>query len=173
MDLSGLSAILAPVLLVACTLAGLLLIPFGLPGLWVMVLGILGFGALTDFRSVGLWTIVIAVGIAGIGEAVEAWLGFRYTKRYGGSSRAAWGALLGGIVGAVVGLPIPIVGSIVGALVGSFAGAVLLEMTAGGKMEAAVGAGWGAVLGRVAATAAKVALGLGLAVMAAWALLSA
>ena len=40
-----------PILLLAVTgLAGLLLIPFGLPGLWLIVLGILAYGWLTDFR---------------------------------------------------------------------------------------------------------------------------
>ena len=45
----------ASVLLVLGTgLLGLALIPLGLPGLWVIVLGILGFGWLTDFRTLGV-----------------------------------------------------------------------------------------------------------------------
>ena len=41
------------VLFVLCSLVGLVLVPLGLPGLWVMVLGVLGYGWLTAFRSVG------------------------------------------------------------------------------------------------------------------------
>src|SRR2546425_3474006 len=42
---------LALVLLIGLGLAGLALIPLGLPGLWVMVGGILAYGWLTGFRS--------------------------------------------------------------------------------------------------------------------------
>ena len=35
-------------LLAAASLIGLLLIPFGLPGLWVILLGIIGYGWITE-----------------------------------------------------------------------------------------------------------------------------
>src|SRR2546422_9199049 len=118
---------LATVLLALCLLAGLVLVPLGLPGLWVMVAGVVGYGWLTDFRSVGVTTIALVLGLALVGEIVETWLGFRLARRYGGSSRAGWGALVGGIVGAVVGVPVPIIGSVIAGLVGSFAGAARSE----------------------------------------------
>jgi len=43
----------AAVLLFVCIVVGLLLVPFGLPGLWVMVLGVIGYGWLTGFHTVG------------------------------------------------------------------------------------------------------------------------
>src|SRR5437870_2519065 len=152
-------------------IAGLLLVPLGLPGLWVMVAGVMGYGWLTDFRSVGVATIAVALGLAFLGEIVESWLGFRFARAYGGSPRAGWGALLGGIVGAVVGVPVPIVGSVIGAFVGSFAGAALFEYTLSRTPETAVRAGWGAVLGRAAAAAVKVALGVVIAVLGVFAAL--
>ncbi|HEX2680362.1 MAG TPA: DUF456 domain-containing protein [Candidatus Dormibacteraeota bacterium] len=156
---------LAAVLLGVVLAAGLLLIPFGLPGLWVMVGGVLGYAALTAFRSVGVATIFIVLGLAFLGEIAEWWVGFGVTKRYGGSSRAGWGALLGGIAGAIVGVPIPIVGSVVGAFLGSFVGAALFEYMATGAAGTAVRAGWGAVLGRAAAAALKSAIGVVIAVI--------
>ncbi|MGH7675924.1 MAG: DUF456 family protein, partial [Gemmatimonadales bacterium] len=78
---------------------------------------------------------------------------------YGGSSRAGWGALAGGLVGAVIGVPVPVIGSVIGAFAGSFVGAAVLEYARARRADAAVGAGWGAVLGRAAAAAAKMALG--------------
>ena len=161
----------AILVLVAGTLAGLLLIPFGLPGLWVMVLGILGYGWLTGFQTVTAGIIVLAVGLALLGEVLEAWLGFRFARRYGGSSRAGWGALVGGLVGAVVGVPVPLIGSVIGGFVGAFAGAALFEYTRARRTGAAAGAGWGAVLGRAAAAAAKMALGVVIAVSALFAAL--
>ena len=40
-------------LLAIIELAGLLMVPLGLPGLWVMMLGLLGYGWFTDFQTVG------------------------------------------------------------------------------------------------------------------------
>lgn len=157
--------VLPILLLVVSFVAGLALVPLGLPGLWVMVFGVLGYGWLTDSRSVGIGTIALVVGLALLGEVVEWWLGFRFARRYGGSRRAGWGALVGGLVGAAIGVPVPLVGSVVGAFVGSFGGAALLEYTRAGQARAAAGAGWGAVLGRAAAAAAKIALGLAIAVV--------
>src|ERR687898_1338507 len=114
-------------LLIAASLVGLLLIPFGLPGLWVILLGIIGYGWATDFRTMSTAFLVLAIGLAVLGEVLESWIGFRFAKRYGGSSRAGWGAVVGGLVGAIVGVPIPIIGSVIGGFVGAFAGAALFE----------------------------------------------
>jgi len=157
----------AAVLLVLLTgLDGLVLIPLGLPGLWVIVLGILGFGWLTDFRTLGVGTIVTILGLALAGEAVEAWVGFRFARRYGGSRRAGWGALVGGLVGAMIGIPIPIIGSVIAGFVGAFVGAALFEYTKARHAGGSVKAGWGAVLGRAAAVALKTAIGLVMVVAA-------
>jgi uncharacterized protein YqgC (DUF456 family) len=162
---------LPALLLGLCLAAGLLLVPFGLPGLWVMTLGVIGYGWLTDFRPVGVVTIAIAVGLAFLGEIVEAWVGYGLARRYGGSRRAGWGALLGGIVGAVVGVPVPVVGSVIGGFVGSFAGAALFEYSRSWAAAPAVRAGWGAVVGRAAAAGAKIALGVVIAVLGVFAAL--
>jgi len=157
---------LIPALLLGASCAvGLLLIPLGLPGLWVIVLGIIGYGWLTGFQTVGATTIAAALAVAVLGEVSEYWIGFRYTARYGGSRRAGWGALVGGVVGAGMGVPVPLVGSVIGALLGSFAGATLLEYWGAWRPGVAVRAGWGAVLGRAAAAAAKMALGIVLALV--------
>ena len=162
---------LPALLLGVCTILGLALVPLGLPGLWVMVAGVVGYGWLTDFRSVGVATIAVVLGLAFLGEIVEAWLGFRLTRTFGGSRRSAWGALVGGIVGAVMGVPVPIVGSVIGAFLGSFAGAALFEYSLSRTAGTAVRAGWGAVLGRATAAAAKIALGIVIAVVAVFAAL--
>ena len=162
------SHVLPALLLGVCCILGLVLVPLGLPGLWVMVAGVIGYGWLTDFRSVGVATITVVLGLAFLGEIIEAWLGFRFARTFGGSRRSAWGALVGGIVGAGLGVPVPIAGSVIGAFLGSFAGAALFEYSLSRAPETAVRAGWGAVVGRAAAAAAKIALGVVIAVLGAF-----
>jgi len=156
----------AVVLLSLCSVAGLALVALGLPGLWLICAVVLGFGLLTGFHSIGSVTIGIMVALALLGELLELWLGFGLARRYGGSPRAGWGALLGGLVGAVVGVPVPVVGSVIGAILGCFAGAMLFEYATTRTAGTAVRAGWGALLGRVAASAVKVALGIVMAIVA-------
>jgi uncharacterized protein YqgC (DUF456 family) len=67
---------------------------------------------------------------------------------------------VGGLVGAIVGVPVPIIGSVVGGFIGAFLGAALFEYTRARHSEGAVKAGWGAMLGRAAAAAGKMALGI-------------
>jgi hypothetical protein len=164
--------LLAIALLVGLSLIGLAMIPLGLPGLWVMVAGILAYGWLTNFRSVGVGIIAIALGLAFLGEIIENWIGFRYAKRYGGSTRSGWGALVGGLVGAIIGVPIAIIGSVIGAFIGSFLGAALFEYTYSRHAGVATRAGWGAVIGRAAGAAVKIALGLVITVIGLFAVLS-
>ncbi len=154
-----------PVLVLIVTgVAGLVLIPFGLPGLWVIVLGIMGYGWLTDFRTMSGAFVALIIGLAFLGEIFEAWIGFRFAQKYGGSKRAGWGALLGGLVGAILGVPVPIIGSVIGGFVGAFAGAALFEYTREQRSGTAARAGWGAVLGRAAAAGLKMALGVAMVV---------
>src|SRR5437899_12073331 len=142
------SYVLPALLLGGCCLLGLVLVPLGLPGLWIMVAGIVGYGWLTDFRSVGVATIGAALGLAFLGEIVEAWLGFRLARAYGGSRRAAWGALAGGLVGAATGVPVPVVGGVVGAFVGSFVGGALFGCSRSRPAGTPGPPGWGAGPGR-------------------------
>ena len=157
---------MAYALLVLAQVAGLLLIPFGLPGTWVQVLGLAGYAALTGFTTVGAVPVVACVVLAAAGEVIEFVLGGRYARKYGGSRRAAWGAILGGLVGAVVGVPVFLVGSVIGAFLGAFAGAALLELTRSPDARAALRVGWGAFVGRLVATAAKSAIGVAIAAVA-------
>src|SRR3989441_10010296 len=117
---------LAALLLGLCLLAGLVLVTLGLPGLWVMVAGVVGYGWLTDFRSVGVTTIALALGLALVGEIVETWLGFRLARRYGGSSRGGGGGLGGGVGGGGGGGPGPVTGGGVAGVGGGFARGGLL-----------------------------------------------
>lgn len=147
---------------------GLLSIPLGLPGLWIM-LAVVAVGAILG--EVGLLTVIICGLIAVIAELIEFFLVRRLTKQYGGSQKAFWGALAGGFVGVLVGSPILIIGSIIGGMVGAFAGAAIVTYMETKKFSDAQRVGGGAVLGRVLTVVAKSAAGLAILVIAAAALI--
>jgi uncharacterized protein YqgC (DUF456 family) len=155
-------------LLFGACIAGLLLIPFGLPGLWLIVLAIIGYGWLDDFQSMSAGFLVMVIGLALLGEVVEARVGYSFARRYGGSSRAGWGALVGGLAGALVGVPVPLIGSVIGGFVGAFVGAAVFEYTRARQTDVAAKAGWGAVLGRAVAAGVKMGIGVVLSVAALW-----
>ena len=158
-------------LLVVIFLVGLAIIPLGLPGLWLMVIAIVGYAFIDGFTHVGWGTIALVIVLAGIAEALEAWLGFRFAQRFGASKRAGWGALVGGLIGAVVGTPVPLIGSVIGAFVGAFVGALAFEYFGGSDARAGLGAGFGAVLGKATGAATKIAVGIVIAVIGLYAAL--
>ena len=158
------------VLLLAALIAlGLIMIPFGLPGTWIILGSAVGYAALVP-GSIGWFTIVLLAIVAIIGEVIEFTLTAKYTKKYGGSRRASWGAIIGGMVGAIMGVPIPVIGSVVGAFAGAFIGAFAAEMSRGTEVSGSTRVATGALVGRAVAAAMKVGIGLA---MAAWILFAA
>jgi len=152
-------------LLLLAQLAGLLLVPFGLPGTWLQVAAV-GAYAWALHWSFGWVVFAVALAIAIVAEVVEFLIGGRYARKYGGSRRAGWGAIIGGLIGALVGIPIPVIGSVVGAFAGAFAGAALLELTKNPEMRGALRVGWGAFVGRIVAAAMKSAAAVLIGVIA-------
>lgn len=159
---------MALTLLILALVAGLLMVPLGLPGTWLQVVALGAYAWTHGWR--GGWAFVVAaLALAAIAEVVEFAMGGRFARKYGGSRRAGWGAILGGLVGAFVGIPVPIIGSVIGAFIGAFAGAALLELTKNPEMRGAVRVGWGAFLGRLAATVMKAAVAVMIGVLAVFA----
>lgn len=72
-------------------LLALAMIPVGLPGTWVMIAAAIALGFASAAVHVGWVVIGGCVVIAIIAEALDVVLAARYTKRYGGSRRGAWG----------------------------------------------------------------------------------
>jgi uncharacterized protein YqgC (DUF456 family) len=151
-------------LLAVAQVAGLLLIPFGLPGLWVQVGALAIFAWATDFATVGLYSVSIVFFLALLAEIAEFLFAGGFAKHYGGGRRAAVGAMLGALAGAMLGVPVPLLGSVIGAMLGAFVGAMLLELTRGVGATPAARAGWGALLGWITAVALKAGLGVAIAV---------
>lgn len=158
-------------LLAAVIVLSLILIVFGLPGLWVMIAAAVCFKILVPGHPIGWFTVAAITFLAVCAEVFEFTLTGRYARKYGGSRRAGWGAIIGGFIGMMVGIPVPIIGSVIGAFAGSFAGAFIAELSGGQSGTAgATRVATGALVGRVVATALKIGIGCA---MAAWILVAA
>jgi uncharacterized protein YqgC (DUF456 family) len=146
-------------LLAVALLLSLVMIPLGLPGTWVMILAGVAHSYLVPASGIGAVAILGCVVIAFAAELLEFTVLARYTRKFGGSRRGAWGAIAGGLVGAVVGVPVPIIGSVLGAIAGSFAGALAAEYTRGAGHGDATRAATGAAIGRAMAMGLKAGAG--------------
>ena len=146
-------SVLAVVAMLVCLVA----VPLGLPGVWGMVV-IAAIGTAVGRITLGTWLALVAV--AGIAELAEFLVVKKVGERFGGSTKAFWGAIAGGIIGAVVGTPVPLVGSVVGVFVGTFVGASVITVFEGRPLLEAGTVGWGALLGRGLAVGLKGAAGV-------------
>lgn len=132
----------------------LLLVPLGLPGAWLM-LSVVAAGAVLG--AVSLQTLGALVLLVAAAELVE-WLLVRvFSARFGGSSRAFWGAVIGGLVGVLIGMPVPVVGALLAGVLGTFLGAAAFTWMETRALGPAARVGWGAVLGRAFSAAVKTA----------------
>ncbi len=149
----------------------LILIVLGMPGLWIMVASAVTYNLVVPGDPIG-WVTLVAVGVlAFVAELLDIALTGRYARKYGGSRRAGWGAIIGSIVGAMVGFPVPIIGPVIGAFVGSFVGALIAEFTGGSSAGDATRVAKGALIGRVVSTVLKIGIGFTIGIwifIAAW-----
>lgn len=155
---------MALLILAAVILLSLILIVLGLPGLWVMVASAVAYNLLVPGDPIG-WFTLVAVSILGvIAEVLEFTMSGKYARKYGGSRRAGWWAIIENMVGAFIGVPVPIVGPVIGAFVGSFVGALAAELSTGSTPGEATRVGYGALIGRVVSTVLKIGIGFAIGV---------
>jgi uncharacterized protein len=142
----------------------LLLVVFGLPGTWLMVVGTILFAWWQRESHVfSLPTLICIVALALLGELVEFLAAIAGAKKTGGTRRGSLGALLGAMIGAVVGtllIPIPVMGTLIGSCIGAGVGAWGLELLGGKAMPSSVNVGVGAGLGRLLGTVLKLVIGV-------------
>ncbi len=147
--------------------AGLLLAAVTLPGVWLMLLVAVGV-KLWQPEMLSWWTIGVGLGLALLGEVIEAVASAVGARKFGASAWGAGGSIVGAIVGAVLGtfVPVPVVGTLVGAVVGAGLGALAAErLIKKRSIQEAGKAAAGAAIGRVVATAIKVAIAAAVGLM--------
>ena len=159
------------ILFVLICLASILVVPLGFPGTFFMVVAAIAFDAFLT-TGIGWVAIAIALGLAVIAEVFEWTLSARFARKYGGSRRAGWGAIIGGFLGAFAGIPVPVIGSMIGAFAGAFLGALVAEYTQPtADASSATRVATGALIGKAAATAMKLAIAFTIAFLLTFALI--
>ena len=133
---------------------GIVLIPFGIEGIFIIIADALVYGLLTGFERITWPFLGLLFGIAIMVELLEFLFGGILAKKFGGSKWAVAGAIIGGFLGAILGTPItPVLGTFVGGFLGAFIGAFSLElfhtMDFGNSLKVGTGAFLGAVSGKV------------------------
>lgn len=141
---------IAGAILTVTGLSGMLL-PV-VPGAPLIFLGLFCGAWAEGFRYVGVWTLLLLAGMAGLTYLVEFAASALGVKQYGGSRRAMAGAVLGGVIGLLFGLP--------GILLGPFLGAVIAELSLRRTLDQAGRAGFGTVVGLALGVAGKLAIGI-------------
>ncbi len=147
-------------------LAGLATIPFGLPGVGIILLCIFVYALLTDFNAaVGIPFFVVLCVLTIVAETADNWLTAIGARRYGASTASMWLSFLGGIIGALmIGGPLAVLlgplGPLAGGFIGAFAIVVGYELYLGKNLRAALEAGWGTFLGRMAGIVLKLVIAI-------------
>lgn len=121
-----------------------------LPGIPIMLGGMLLAAWSTDFEPVGWGTLSILAVLTVLSVLIDFMASAFGAKRLGASPRAFWGATLGAVVGMFFGLP--------GIILGPFIGAVMAEMSGGHGAQQAGRSGYGVWVGMIVGTAAKLAI---------------
>jgi hypothetical protein len=147
------------IILAGVIILSLILIVLGMPGLWIMVATAVTYNLIVPGDPIGWFTLVAVAVLALVAELLEFTMTGRFARKYGGSRRAGWGAIIGSLIGAIVGVPVPIVGPVIGAFVGSFLGALVAELTGGSSAGASTRVATGALVGRVVSTVLKIGIG--------------
>ena len=168
--------LVANLLLFIGVAVGLVIIPFGLPGIGVIFGSALLYALATQFDAISLNLILVLGVLTILGETADNWLMAAGAKRFGASTTAAWLSLLGGFLGALIlgpflAVALNVAGPVVGAFLGAFIAVVLYEHRKKQNWREALRAGWGTLLGRVAGIALKMVVGVGMAAAVVWSVL--
>jgi len=158
--------VIAYLLLGIAQVVGLVMIPFGFPGVWIQVAAIAGYAWWTEFALVGPIPVLILASLALMSE-IAAMIFAESRSDTKARRRVGLAALLGGGAGALVGYPLPLLGSLfggsLGAVLGSFMGVIGVRLdNPGGPSRA----------GMMIAATARTAAGLAAAIFTIFILLN-
>ncbi len=142
----------------------LVLVFFGLPGNWLIIISTCLFAWWRWADGVfSIYTLLAITILAVLGELVEFFASAGGAKRAGAGWRGSIGAIAGAVTGAIVGtftLPIPVLGTLLGACIGAGLGAWGLELAGGRRLQDSFRYGIGAGVGEFLGITSKFILGV-------------
>ncbi len=152
------------VILIVLNTIWLGLVPFALPGNWLIVITTFLFAWWRwDDGIFSVYSLVAIIVLALLGELFEFFGGMGGAKKAGAGFRGSVGAVIGAITGAVVGtviIPVPLLGTLVGSSIGAGIGALAFELSGERKREEYIRLGFGAGLGQFLGASAKIIVGV-------------
>ena len=147
---------LAAIVLMALGLLGTIL-PV-LPGTTIILAAAVGHRLIVGAeKGMSWWGIAVLVALTALSYAIEFGASYFGAKYFGETRWGVIGAVIGGILGIFTGFVTLLVLPIIGAIAG--------EMFAGKKMIDAGKAGWGTLLGNLAAMIGKLGIGLAMIIL--------
>ncbi len=140
----------ALVLAIILFIAGLIgtILPV-LPGGILVYGGMILYGFMTEFATLDITFFVIQGAVLAFIFAIDYIASAYGTRRFGGSTQAAVGAVVGTIAGLIVLGPL-------GIIIGPFLGAVAVELIRGIAFNKALKAGIGTLIGVIGGTVVKI-----------------
>ncbi|MDT8389184.1 MAG: DUF456 domain-containing protein [Lentisphaeria bacterium] len=139
-------------------LLGVVLVPLGLPGEFLIVIAAGVFIAAAGSGVISWWTFLGLLLLGVLAETIEFFAGLLGAK-VKGSLWSGVGAIIGGVAGAVLGAPFGlIIGSLAGVFVGTFLGAYLVELHISKQSDQAMTVAGAAVAARLIGVAVKVTI---------------
>lgn len=152
------------IVLIVLNVVWLMLVLFGLPGNWLVVLSTCLFAWWRWEDGIfSIYTLIAIAVLAVLGELFEFLGGMRGAKRAGASRRGSIAAIAGAILGAFFGtfmIPVLFLGTVLGACIGAGLGVWAIEVSGGRKMDESIRSGVGAGLGELLGITAKVTTGI-------------
>lgn len=152
--------IAALIILIIFSLAGFAGIFFTPVGTFIILAGSIIYAILTGFDIITVRCLIILLLLCICGEALEYAAVIIATKKFGGSNKAALGALIGGIIGAMLGAAFLGIGVILGTFLGIFLGIFLSEVITKKGVVESLKASTGGIIGRFGAIFAKVVIAI-------------
>ena len=164
--LAGSGIVFSKFLLILLTVGGIVLVPLGLPGVWIIVGSAFLYSLFFDFVPAGGdgWVIAILVALAIFAEVLEFLVGVLGGKKLDVSTGAIICSVVGGLIGAIVGVPVFLIGSLLGLLLGAFLGALIYELIATKEVGPALKAALAVFFSRMVASFLKTCIALGMGI---------
>lgn len=148
-------------------LAGILLVPLGLPGVWLIVGASLLYSYFYDYNpgASDVWPNVLLILMGLLAEFLEFLVGSVGGKMVTEvSTGAIVSSIIGGLIGAFVGVPVFLIGSFLGLLLGAFLGAFAYEFLVKKDFSVALKSAVAVFLSRMVASFLKTCIALGMSI---------